>query len=305
MPDIDESVGAEQRIGVMAGLVAYTLWGIFPVYFKLVEAAAPLEVLVHRIVWAVPFGALILYFRRQWPDVRKVFRRTSTLFWLGLAALCISANWLIYVWAIHNGQIFATSLGYFINPLVYVAVGVFAFGERLSRLQFFSVILAAIGVLYLTFIGGVFPWIALSLAALFTAYGVIRKQINIGAMPGLFVETSLLFPLAAGYLAWLGASGQAAIVNGPSSLTALLALAGPVTVLPLWMFAIAARKLTLTTLGFMQFIGPSLQFMAGIYYGEELTSADIVCFAFIWLAIVVFVTDAVTKKPRMARPAGA
>ena len=305
MPDNNESASAEQRVGVIAGLVAYMLWGVFPIYFKLVEAAPPLEVLVHRIVWAVPFAAAVLYFRRQWPDVRLAFSRKSTLLWLALAAACISLNWLIYVWAIHNERIFETSLGYFINPLMYVAVGVFAFGERLNRLQLASVVLAAIGVSFMTFVGGDFPWVALSLAALFTTYGVLRKQVMIGALPGLFVETTLLFPLAAGYLVWIFVAGQA-VIGGPDiSITVLLLLAGPVTVVPLWMFAIAARKLTLTVVGFMQFIAPSLQFMTGIYYGETLTFADAVCFGFIWLAIAVFVADAVKKKPRVAGPAGA
>ena len=296
---------AEHRVGVIAGLVAYTLWGIFPVYFKIVEVAAPTEVLVHRVVWAVPFGALVLYFRKQWPEVRKALRQASTVFWLACAAVCISANWLIYIWAIHNERILETSLGYFINPLVYVAVGVFAFAEKLSRLQFVSVMLAAAGVSYMTFVGGVFPWVAISLAALFTAYGVIRKQVAIGAMPGLFVETSLLFPLAFAYLAWLMMSGQAALGAHSASLDVWLVLAGPITVVPLWMFAIAARKLTLTTVGFMQFIGPSLQFLAGLYYGETLTTADLVAFGCIWLAIALFIADATKKKPLPATPEGA
>ena len=305
MPDGDSTASAEQRVGVAAGLVAYTLWGVFPIYFKLVEAAPPFEVLIHRIVWAVPFGAAILYFRRQWPDVRIALSSTSTLYWLALAAACISVNWLIYVWAIHNERILETSLGYFINPLMYVAVGVFAFGERLNRLQLTSVVLATIGVSFMTFVGGEFPWVALSLAALFTTYGVIRKQVAVGAMPGLFIETTLLFPFAAAYLVWIYVAGQAVIGGPDTSITVLLLLAGPITVLPLWMFAIAARKLTLTVVGFMQFIGPSLQFMTGIYYGETLTFADAVCFGLIWLAIAVFVADAIKKKPRVAGLPGA
>ena len=300
MSNPGDSGHAEQRVGVIAGLIAYTLWGVFPIYFKLVEAAEPFEVLVHRIVWAVPFGALILYFRNQWPEVRKAFQRTSTIFWLACAAVCISANWLIYIWAIHNERILESSLGYFINPLMYVAVGVFAFGERLSRLQLASVVIAAIGVTYMTVVGGVFPWVAISLAALFTAYGVIRKQVAIGAMPGLFVETSLLFPLAFAYLAWLMYAGHAALGTVSTSLNVLLLLAGPITVLPLWMFAIAARKLTLTTVGFMQFIGPTLQFLTGLYYGETLTTADLIAFGCIWFAIALFIADATRKKPEPA-----
>ena len=275
-----DSDHADQRVGVIAGLVAYTLWGVFPIYFKLVE--------------------LVLYFRRQWPEVRTAVRQASTMFWLACAAVCISANWLIYIWAIHNDRILETSLGYFINPLVYVAVGVFAFGETLSRLQLVSVLLAAVGVSYMTFVGGVFPWVAISLAALFTAYGVIRKQVAVGAMPGLFVETSLLFPLGLAYLAWLMLAGEAALGAQSLSFDLLLILAGPITVVPLWMFAIAARKLTLTIVGFMQFIGPSLQFLTGLYYGETLTTADLVAFSCIWLAIALFIADATRKRPKVA-----
>ena len=288
---------ADQRAGVAAGVAAYTIWGFFPVYFKLIEAATPAEILVHRIVWAVPFGALVLYLRRQWPDVRNAFRNKATIFWLACSAICIAANWLIYVWAVHNERIIEASLGYFINPLMYVAVGVFAFSESLSRMQLTSVVLAAIGVAYMTFVGGVFPWVALTLAAVFTIYGVIRKQVSIGAMPGLFVETALVFPLAFAYLLWLLLAGQSALTAGNVSLSTMLVMAGPLTVIPLWMFAAAARKLTLTTVGFLQFICPTLQFLVGLYYGETLTAADVIAFVFIWAAIALFIADAAKKKP--------
>jgi RarD protein len=180
---------AEIRTGVVLGLLAYTMWGVFPVYFKWIAAAAPLEVLSHRVVWAVVFGALIITLRSQWREVRGAFVDRSRLAWLALAALSISLNWLIYIWAVQNERIFETSLGYYINPLMYVAVGIALFGERLRKLQVAAVAFAVTGVLILTLSGGVFPWVALSLAALFTAYGVIRKRVPIGAMPGLFVET--------------------------------------------------------------------------------------------------------------------
>ncbi len=187
---------AASRSGVAAGLMAYSLWGVFPVYFKIVESVAPTEVLAHRIVWAVPFGALILLFRHQWPEVRRAMTHRAMLSWLGLSALCITVNWFIYIWAVQNERIFETSLGYYINPLMYVFVGVLFFGERLRSLQFAAVVFASVGVLVLTISGGAFPWVAISLAVFFTAYGVIRKRVVIGAMPGLFVETVLLFPFA-------------------------------------------------------------------------------------------------------------
>ncbi|MDJ0794158.1 MAG: EamA family transporter RarD [Woeseiaceae bacterium] len=299
---------AEIRSGVVLGLLAYTLWGVFPVYFKWIEMVAPLEVMAHRILWAVPFGALIIFARRQWREVRGAFVDRSMLIWLTLSALSISVNWLIYIWAVQNARIFEASLGYYINPLMYVAVGVVVLGERLRRLQLIAVMLATIGVAYLTFSGGIFPWVALSLAALFTAYGVIRKQVAIGAMPGLFVETSLLFPFAFVFLGALMIGSTASFGSGDAGLTSLLMLGGPITVIPLLLFAIAAKRLSLTTIGFMQFIAPTLQFVTGLYYGEQLTTPHLVCFGLIWAAVVFFSYDAIIagrKKPRQAKPAGA
>lgn len=291
---------SEARSGVLIGLLAYFMWGVFPVYFKWIASVAPLEVLGHRVLWAVPFGAIIIFARRQWPEVRSALVDRAMLAWLALAALCISLNWLIYIWAVQNDRIFETSLGYYINPLMYVGVGVALLGERLRRLQIVAVVLASFGVLFLAVSGGAFPWVALSLAVLFTAYGVIRKQIAIGAMPGLFIETLLLFPIAAIWIAWLVATQKASITAGDSGLSALLILGGPITVLPLLFFAIAAKRVTLTTIGFLQFLAPTLQFCTGIYYGEQLTTAHIVCFGSIWAAVLFFSYDALMagkKKP--------
>jgi chloramphenicol-sensitive protein RarD len=299
---------SEARSGVVLGLLAYTMWGVFPVYFKWIGSVAPLEVLSHRVVWAVVFGALIIAMRRQWREVRGAFVDRSQLAWLALAALSISLNWLIYIWAVQNERIFETSLGYYINPLMYVAVGIVLFGERLRKLQVAAVVSAATGVTILTVSGGVFPWVALSLAALFTAYGVIRKRVAIGAMPGLFVETVLLAPFAVALLWAIGASGELAFGGGDTELSLLLALGGPITVMPLLLFAIAARRLPLTTIGFMQFLAPTLQFCTGLYYGEVLTTAHIVCFSFIWAAAVLFSYDALRasrKRPLPVHPAEA
>ena len=302
------SVAANPRRGVIAGLLAYSMWGVFPVYFKLVDAVAPLEVLAHRIVWAVPFGLVIILARRQTAELRQAFRSPGTLAWLALAALSIAGNWFVYIWAVVNERIFETSLGYYVNPLVYVLVGVLFFGERLRRLQQAAAVLAAVGVLILTISGGALPWVSLSLAGLFTAYGVIRKRVSIGAMPGLFLETLMLVPFAGGWLIYIVAADAASFGSGDASLTGLLLLAGPITVLPLLFFATAARNVTLTTLGFMQFIAPTLQFMTGVWYGETLTPAHLACFGFIWLAVLAFSLDAVTtnrKKPPAVTPPGA
>ncbi len=293
---------AEIRAGVLLGLGAYTLWGVFPVYFKLVAAVAPLEVLTHRIVWAVPFGALIILARRQWPEVLRAFSDPRTVAWLALAAVSIAANWLIYIWAVQHDRILESSLGYYINPLMYVVAGIWIFSERLSRLQLIAVLLATIGVAVLTLKLGEFPWVAVSLAALFTAYGVIRKQAPVGAMPGLFVETVLLFVPALAYMLWLGTQHRLEFGND-AGLSLLLLSAGPITVVPLVLFAFAAKRLELITIGFMQFLGPTLQFLLGLWYGERLTTAHIICFGFVWAAVVVFSIDALHKqRRRLAEP---
>ncbi len=288
-PSADE---AAARAGVAAGLIAYTLWGVFPVYFKLVETVPAVEVLAHRIFWAVPFGLLIIVARRQFADVRRALSHRRMLGLLALAALFISVNWLIYIWAIQNERIFEASLGYYINPLMYVLVGVIFFGDAMRRLRLAAVALAAAGVLILATSGDHVPYVSLALGASFTIYGVIRKRVVIGAMPGLFVETLLLLPFAAGFLGWVIASGEASFAAGDAGLSALLMLAGPLTVIPLMCFSFAARRLTLTTVGFMQFIAPTLQFCTGLYYGETLTAAHIACFTLIWIAVSLFSIDA-------------
>ncbi len=289
--------------GIVPGLVAYLVWGFLPVYFKLTEHVDALEVLAHRIVWAVPLGALILWARRQWPEVRRALTSPRLFFWLFMAAALIAVNWYIYIYTVQSDQVYQASLGYYINPLIYVLVGVAFFSERLRRLQVVSLVLAAIGVLVLTISYGRLPWIALALGVSFTAYGVIRKQIPVGAMPGLFVETVLLLPLAAAWLGWVAMTNQSSFLAGTVGNDVLLIIAGPLTVIPLLCFAIAAKKLTLTAIGFMQFIAPTLQFSVGVAYGEELTPAHIVCFVFIWTAVGLFSWDVVQANRRSRQPA--
>ena len=288
----------ESRQGFIAALICYLLWGVFPVYFKWLESVPPTEVLLHRIIWAVPFGALIIHVRRQWPEVRRALTHRAMLVWLTASALCIALNWYIYIYAVQTDQIFQASLGYYINPLIFVLAGVLLFDERLRRMQLLAVLLATAGVLVLTLSGGEFPAIALGLAILFSAYGVIRKRVVIGAMPGLFVETVVLAPAAAVWLLVLLMTGGAFISDAGAGMTGLLLLAGPLTVIPLLFFALAARRLSLTAIGFMQFIAPTLQFLTGIYYGEELTLPRIVCFGCIWAAVAVFSLDALRNSRR-------
>lgn len=282
----------DKRDGLIAAFLAYLMFGVLPVYFKVLADVGALEVLVHRIVWAVPFGALIIFVRRQWPEVRRALADGRVFGFLALAAVLIAGNWYVYIYAVQNDQIYQASLGYYINPLLFTVVGVFFFGEKLRRFQVAAVLLAAAGVLVLTFGGGQFPAIALLLGTLFTIYGVIRKRVVVGGMPGLFVETLVLFPLSAAYLLWIMGSGVSAFASGDPSMVGLLLLAGPVTVLPLLCFALAARRLNLSTVGMVQFLAPTLHFIIGLLYGEELTTAHVVCFSLIWLAVGLFSWDA-------------
>ena len=273
-------------------MLAYTIWGFLPIYFKWVEVVPPFEVLVHRIVWAVPFGALIIIARRQWPEVRRAITHRRTLTWLVLSAIFIALNWLVYITAVQRGQIFQASLGYYINPLMYVVIGVIVFHEKLRMLQTTAVLLAALGVGVLTVSGGEFPMISLTLAVSFTIYGVIRSRVVVGGMPGLFIETLLLFPMSLGYLVWLMRAGESYFRADDLAMAGALALSGPLTVVPLLCFALAARRLRLSTIGIMQFIAPTLQFLVGVAYGEVLTIPHAVCFTLIWIAVFVFSWDA-------------
>lgn len=289
------------RDGFLFAVGAYTIWGLFPIYLKALADVDVLEVLAHRILWSVPFAAGLLTLRKQWPQVKAAFGERRVVMMLGLAAVSIATNWMIYVWAVANDRVLEASLGYYINPLMYVATGVFVLGEKIRPVQTVAIALATAGVLVLTFGAGVFPWVSLLLAALFTAYGYIRKTTNVGALPGLFVEVTLLSPIALIYLLWLMNSGAAVFLAQGAGMDILLLLAGPVTVIPLVLFALAARRLQLTTLGFIQYIGPTLQFILGIYYGEAFTLYHGVCFSLIWIALAVFSVDAV-RANRAARP---
>jgi chloramphenicol-sensitive protein RarD len=288
----------EARNGLIAGFVCYLLWGIFPVYFKWVEAVNPVEVVLHRVIWAVPFGALIIHLRGQWREVKRALTHRLMLPWLMTSAFFISINWYLYIVAVQGSQIFQASLGYYINPLLFVLAGVVLLGERLRFLQAAAVLLAGAGVLVLTMSGGEFPFIAIGLGVSFATYGVIRKRIVIGAMPGLFVETLVLAPLAVFWLLHMGAAGAATFMNAGYGMNALLLLAGPLTVIPLLLFALAARRLSLTTLGFMQFLAPTLQFCVALFYGEQFTTPRMICFLCIWIAVTLFSADAIRNSRR-------
>jgi chloramphenicol-sensitive protein RarD len=287
-----ETSEQQARDGIVSALIAYLLWGFMPLYFILVKDVASLEVLAHRVIWAVPFGAAIIHYRKQWMEVWRGLTHPTMLLYLGITAILIAGNWLVYIWAVQQDQIFQASLGYYINPLLFAVVGVFLLGEELRRPQILAVGLAAIGVVFLAVSGGELPIIALFLGTSFTVYGVIRKKVVIGGMPGLFIETLVLLPLSLAYLVFMMFQGQAEFGSAGLKGSSILLLAGPVTVLPLLFFALATRRLNLSTVGMMQFIAPTIQFGVGVAFGEQLTTAHLVCFSCIWGAVILFSWDA-------------
>lgn len=291
-----ESAALQTREGLISALIAYTFWGLLPIYFIMVKGVDSWEVLAHRIIWAVPFGAVIIHFRRQWSEVWRAFTNSKMLAYLTLSAILIGINWLVYIIAVQQEQIFQASLGYYMNPLFFALAGVTLFGEKLRRAQLLAIVLATIGVAVLTISGGSFPLIAITLGSLFTIYGLIRKKVVIGGMPGLFVETLVLFPIGAIYLLWIMNNGTAVFMSASPGMSFLLTLAGPFTVIPLLFFALAARRLNLSTVGMMQYLAPTLQFFVGLIYGEELTVPHIICFACIWIAVGLFSWDAWRKN---------
>jgi chloramphenicol-sensitive protein RarD len=260
-----------------------------PVYIKAVRAAPVLEVLSHRIVWALVLLLALSWRQRQLGALRSALRPGRTLAILAASTAAIALNWLVYIWAVVNGRMLESSLGYYVNPLVNVLLGVVVLGERLERPVRVAVGIAAVGVLWLTVRAGQVPWIALALATSFGLYGLLRKLAPVGPLIGLAVETGLLLPLAGGYLAWAVASGRSAFLAGHPTLDLLLLLAGPVTAVPLLCFAGAARRLPLSTLGFLQYLSPTLQFLlAVLVYGEPFDRSRAVAFGFIWTALAVF-----------------
>jgi len=288
----EESEEERIRNGLISAFLAYLLWGVLPIYFRYVQDVATLEVLAHRIIWAVPFGAIILLVRKQWSEVRQALIDRRTLLLLTATATLIAFNWLVYIYAVQQEQIFQASLGYYINPLFFALAGVLLFGERLSRNKTIAILLAATGVLVLTFSSGQLPSIALALAVLFTAYGIIRKHVVVGGMPGLFIETLILLPLALLYMGLAFRDGTAVFANEGAMMTAALVAAGPLTALPLLFFALGARRLNLSTIGIMQFMAPTMQFLVGLYFGEVFTLAHAICFGCIWIAASLFAWDA-------------
>jgi chloramphenicol-sensitive protein RarD len=277
------------RKGMIFAAASYVMWGLFPVYFKALQGVPAMEILLNRMVWSLLFVLLVLACRRQWKWIGEVRRRPLVLAGFSVSALLLASNWFIYIWAVNNDRVIDASLGYFINPLVNVLLGFLVLRERLRLGQWAAVALAAGGVAWLTWQGGQPPWIALMLAGTFASYGLLRKTAALGALEGLSLETLLLFPLALGYLAWLTLDGHNAFLSAPASTQWLLAAAGPITAIPLLLFAAGARRIPFSTLGLLQYIGPTLQLLLGVWlYHEPFGGARLAGFTLIWAALAVY-----------------
>ena len=291
----------DNRAGIWFALIAYGLWGVIPVYFKLVGFATPFEIIAHRICWAVVVLVVLMFLRRQQYMLRQL--EWVKIGWLGVSGLLLSINWSAFVWALLNDRMLETSLGYYINPLVNVLLGVLFLGERLRLGQALAVAAAAMGVINELLVVGVIPWVGLTLAFTFGFYGLVRKKIVVDAVIGLGVETALLLPLALGYLIWLTAQGAGSIAAGANSEVAMLALGGVLTVIPLVAFGAAALRLTLTTLGFFQYLAPSITLLLAIFvYGEPFQSSQAMTFGCIWLALVIFSVEGLYHQRVKRRP---
>lgn len=285
--------------GMLLGIGAYALWGILPIYFKAIAEVGPVEIVAHRIVWSVPFLAVLIALFGGFKDVRVAIRSRRTVAFLCLTAILIATNWLLYVYAVTGGQILAASLGYYLNPLINVLMGRLLLKERLTGLQWAAVAIAAAGIsgLGIQALGQL--WISLALAITFATYGLLRKIAPVEAVAGLAVETGLLFPVALLWLGWGIAAGEPAF--GPANRDApLLLVAGIASTVPLILFTAAARRLAYSTLGMLQFIAPTLQFLCAVLlYGEHFTRWHALAFGSIWLALALYVA-ALIRAPRPA-----
>ncbi len=288
-----------KKTGVLAGIGAYTLWGLLPVYWKAVQAVPALEVLCHRAVWSLVLIVLLLTWKRRWAWLRQASKNPVTLATFLLTAAILGLNWFVYLWAVHGGRIVDASLGYFINPLISVLLGVLFLGERLRPRQWLAIGVAGGGVAYLTLGYGAFPWVALTLGGSFGLYGLLRKTASLEALEGLALETAVLSLPALAYLFYLELAGTASFGRIAGTTSLLLTLSGVATVIPLFLFAYAARRVALATVGILQYIAPTFQFLLGVLvYGETFTQARMLGFGAIWTAVLICFLEGVVGGSR-------
>ncbi|HGM5477176.1 EamA family transporter RarD [Serratia sp. CY52157] len=290
----------QTRQGIFFALAAYFMWGIAPAYFKLIQQVSADEILTHRIIWSFFFMLALITLGRNWPKVRAACQNRKRLLLLAVTALLIGGNWLLFIWAVNNHHMLEASLGYFINPLVNVLLGMLFLGERFRRMQWVAVALAFTGVLVQLWQFGSLPVIGLGLAFSFAFYGLLRKKIAIDAQTGMLIETLWLLPVAAAYLFLFADSPTSHLSANPWSLNLLLVAAGIVTTVPLLCFTAAATRLRLSTLGFFQYLGPTLMFLLAVtFYGETVGQDKLVTFGFIWAALLLFTLDALYTQRKL------
>ncbi|MBS0379759.1 MAG: EamA family transporter RarD [Proteobacteria bacterium] len=292
--------------GLAAGAGAFTIWGLLPLFLFPLRSVPSLQIIAHRIAWSCVFILAWMLWRGQLASLKPIFRQRALLGRLLLTALLISTNWLVYVWGVMNGHVLDTSFGYYINPLINVVLGIFVLHERLNRVQWVAVGIAALAVLFLTLEAGHLPWIALVLACSFSLYGLVRKMISVEALPGLATETILLMPLASAFLLWCEFHGTGAFGHAGPWITTLLVGSGIITAVPLFLFAMAARLLPYSTVGVLQYIGPSLQLLCGIVvFHEPFAGVRAIGFMLIWAALAIYALDGLRTARSAARAAQA
>ena len=284
--------------GIALGVGAYVIWGVLPIFWKAIDSVDSLEILAHRIVWSVVFLAAIIALRGSWSQVRNLSGRV--IFRLLAAGGLLGLNWATYIWAVNNGHIVESSLGYFINPLLNVLLGVVILRERLEAVQWLAVAIATIGVTYMTISVGSLPWIALVLATSFAIYALLKKQMRgVGPIESLAVEVTLVLPPALAFLTILGLGGEGAFGAAGARITILLVLTGVATALPLLLFGAAARLVKLSTIGLLQYIAPSLQFLIGVFVYQEVVGRDrLIGFVLVWLALALYTGHGLARLRR-------
>lgn len=289
------------RAGYIYGISAFVIWGLAPIYFKALEGVSALEILAHRVAWSVPVVLLIMWAIKR-PFPRNILQDKKTIGILIVTSILISGNWLAFTWAVTNERVLETSLGYFINPLFSVALGIAFLKEKLTTWSKIALILATLGVLYRIFSLGSLPWISLWLAFSFGVYGLLRKQVNIGPLQGLLVETLIVLPITAGYIIYLGYTGIGAFLHTSVSIDWLLLAGGVITTVPLALFSAGARLLPLNTIGFMQYLAPSLTFLLAVFAFKETFNIDLlITFALIWAGLVVYTIGVVRQQNQKRR----
>ena len=285
------------RNGAFSALSAYLLWGFAPIYFKLLTAIEPGEIMMHRIIWSTVFLLVMIIVMNKWSQLVAAFKQPKILLQLSLSASFLAVNWFLFIWAVKNNHLLDASLGYYINPLFNVILGMIFFHERLRRNQLIAVGLALLGVLIQLIALGTLPIISLALASTFAVYGLLRKKLPINSFIGLFIESLLMLPIALIYWLFFVESSTSNMAINTASLNFTLVMAGIVTTAPLLFFTIAAKRLALSTLGFFQYLGPSIMFLlATFYYQETLKVAELITFVFIWAALVLYSLDSFKKR---------